>query len=757
MSTAAAAPMLETKLRPPGRRTGMVERAELMARLDEASERRLTLVTAPAGWGKTTLVGHWLAERAPDDSAWVALDVADNDPARFWRYVAEALRRAGAPVGEQAVGALSGGGETAEAGLSSLINALADAPRATLLALDDYHLIADDEIHGAVAFLCANAPEGLRVVMTSRTDPPIGLARLRARGDLAELRAPDLRFSQDEAGELLAEAGIDLDAGAVARLRQRTEGWAAGLYLAGLSLRGREDAARFISDFAGDDRLVVDYLADEVLEGLPPERRAFLLRTSVLGRLSGPLCDAVAGTAGSARILAELERSNLFLVPLDNRREWYRYHHLFGELLQHELTLTAPEEIPGLHRRAADWHLAEGSIDDAVRHSAAAGDLDRAADLIAEHWSDHLIRGWTATAQRWLGLLPPETVLGDVRLCLAEAWLAINLGLPDEADRWLVAADAAGGPGDDPKLAANAIAARSLERLLAGDAEEAMRIGRLALEATAGDVTWWRAAGCLAAGISLHAMERMDESYPILEECADVGRRTGAWAPALVALCHMADQDVGAGDLVAAERHAREALDYAEDELHAEYPHAAGAHTGLARVLAARGDLEAAQAHADRGDELAHRGRAPTEIAYSVVVRGQIALDRGDLALARACARESRALLDSAPAPGSHLPAKLAALEAGLAAAAAPAPAAGAGAPAAGDLTEREAAVLRMLAGSASLREIADGLYVSHNTVKTQVKSIYRKLGVATRADAVARGRELGLLAGSLAGGPSGT
>ena len=750
MSTVVVAPMLETKLRPPGRRTGMVQRAELMTRLDEASGRRLTLVTAPAGWGKTTLVGHWLAERAPDGAAWVALDVADNDPARFWRYVAEALRRAGAPVDEQAVGALAGGGETTEAGLSSLLNALADAPRTTLLALDDFHLIADDEIHEAVAFLCANAPDGLRVVMTSRTDPPIGLARLRARGDLAELRAPDLRFSQDEAGELLAEAGLELDGDAVTRLRQRTEGWAAGLYLAGLSLRGREDAARFISDFAGDDRLVVDYLAAEVLDGLRPERRGFLLRTSVLGRLSGPLCDAVAGTSGSARVLAELERSNLFLVPLDNRREWYRYHHLFGELLQHELTLTAPEEIPELHRRAAAWHLADGSIDDAVRHSAAAGDLDRTADLIAVHWSDHLRRGWTTTAQRWLELLPPETVRGDARLCLAEAWLAINLGLPAEADRWLVAAEAAGGPGDDRELAANAIAARSLERLLAGDAEEALRIGREALDATAGDESWWRAAGCLAAGISLHAMDRMDESYPILEECADVGRRTGAWAPALVALCHMADQDVGAGDLLAAERHAREALDYAEEELHAEYPHAAGAHTGLARVLAARGELDAAQAFSDRGDELAHRGRAPTEIAYSVVVRGQIAVARGDAALARACARETRALLDSAPAPGSHLAAKLAQLEAGLAASAA---AAAPAAPAAGDLTDREAAVLRMLAGTASLREIADELFVSHNTVKTQVKSIYRKLGVATRADAVARGRELGLLAGSLAGG----
>jgi LuxR family maltose regulon positive regulatory protein len=751
MSTAAPdAPLLETKLRPPARRPGIVARRDLMDRLDEGEGRRVTLVSAPAGWGKTTLVGDWLAERAPGDAAWVALDVADNDPARFWRYVAEALRRAGTPIEDGAVGALSGGGETAEAGLSALVNALAEAPGRTVLALDDYHVISDDAIHGAMAFVCANAPDGLRVVMTSRTDPPLGLSRLRARGDLLEIRAPDLRFSEGEARALLAEAGLALDDGEVARLRQRTEGWAAGLYLAGLSLRGRGDASRFIADFAGDDRLVVDYLADEVLAGLPDARREFLLRTSILARLTGPLCDAVAGATGSARVLADLESSNLFLVPLDNRREWYRYHHLFGELLQHELALSAPDEIPGLHRRAAAWHLAQGSVDDAVRHSAAAGDLDAAADLIAENWSEHLRRGWTATAQGWLGLLPPETVLADVRLCLAEAWLAINLGLPEDAERWVDAAGAAGGASADRELVASTVAARSLARLLAGDAPQALRFGKEALAATEGDQTWWRAAGCLAAGIALHASGRMDESHPILEECADVGRRTGAWAPALVALCHLAHQDVERGDLDSAERRAREALAYAEEESHSEYPHAAGGHSGLAQVLAARGRLDEAQAHADRGDELARRGRAPTEIAYSVIVRGRVAQARGDVALARRCAGDARALLDGAPSPGAHLLGQVERLDAALGAAAPGAPAAPP--PGAGDLTERELAVLRMLTGLASAREIAGELYVSHNTVKTQVRSIYRKLGVATRADAVARARELGLLSRAPAG-----
>lgn len=241
-------------------------------------------------------------------------------------------------------------------------------------------------------------------------------------------------------------------------------------------------------------------------------------------------------------------------------------------------------------------------------------------------------------------------------------------------------------------------------------------------------------------------MDQMDEARVALEECAAVGRRTGAWAPALVALCHLADQEAQAGDLDAAERHAREALAYAEEESHSEYPHAAGAHTGLAQVLAGRGDLEGAQAQADRGAELAARGRAPTEIAYSVIVRGEVALRRGDADLARACARDARALLDSAPAPGDHLVQKLRVLDETLRAAprtAAPPASGGA------DLTERELAVLRLLTGLASAREIADQLYVSHNTVKTQIKSIYRKLGVATRAEAVARARELGLLSRS--------
>ena len=740
-TVAPSPPLVETKLRPPATRPGHVPRPDLLARLDDAAGRRLTLVAAPAGWGKTTLVGDWLARRG-EGAGWVALDPGDDDPARFWRYVAEALRRAGVPLDDQAVGALGAEGDTFDAGLSALVNAAAALPRPAVLALDDYHAVTSPRVHAAVAALLERLPDGLRLVMTTRSDPPIGLARLRAHGDLAEIRAPDLRFTGDEAAALLrAATGAALDEGEVEALRRRTEGWAAGLYLAALSLRERDDAGRFIEAFAGDDRLVVDYLASEVLEGLPDAHRRFLLRTSVLARLCGPLCDAVAGTEGSARLLGALERSNLFLVPLDNRREWYRYHHLFGELLQHELALTAPGEIPELHRRACAWHREHGLVEEAVRHALAAGDVAVAAELVAANWSQQLRSGYTGTAQGWLDALPPEVVAADPCLCMAGAWIAVNLGRPDDAARWLAAAEAALTGPADPELAGSMLAARSLERLLAGDVDAAIALGREAVAATADPGSWMRAAACLSLGIALHAADDLPTSRPVLEEAVTVGRATGSWAPALVALCHLVEHAMAAGDVDGAEALAREALAYAADERHAEYPHAAGAHTGLARVLAARGDAEGALREAERGVELARRGRAPTEIAYSVLVRGEVALAAGDVPAARAAAREARGLLTGA-AGARRLTAALLQLEA--ATREAPTPPAGD----AGELTERELTVLRLLGGLASAREIAAELYVSHNTVKTQIRSIYRKLGVATRAEAVARARERGLLGG---------
>lgn len=751
MATLVRPPVLETKLRAPDRRPGTVARPGLIERLDRAvADHRLTVVSAAAGWGKSTLVGEWLATLA-QPCAWVALDAADNDPARFWRYLSEALQRAGVPVDDQAVGALGGGRDMREQGLSTLLGAVDGDGGGAVIVLDDFHAITRPDIHEAITFLVEHLPDPMRLVLTSRNDPPLGLARLRARGDLAEIRSDDLRFSGDDAAALLRGAlGLNLGDAQVAALRARTEGWAAGLYLAGLSLRGREDADAFITDFAGDDRMVVDYLAAEVLEGQTPGRRDFLLRTSILTRLTGGLCDAVTGTGGSARVLEDLERSNLFLVPLDNRREWYRYHHLFGELLRHELELASPEEVAGLHGRAAAWYLGAGSIDEAVHHSAAGGDLGCAADLIAEHWAGYERSGWTATTQRWLALLPAARVHADPRLCLAEALIRLNLGRPDECAPWLDAAEAAaavpGAPGDPGIIAGGLASGRSLERLLAGDQPTAVAEGRRAIAITPPSQAWWRALACMALGIALHATGKTEEAYVVLEEAASTGRASGASALAVVSLSHLADTDFVRGDLALGEQRSREAIALAEDEHHSEYPHAAGAHVNLARVLAARGSIDEATEEADRGVQLARRGRAPTELAHSTIIRGEVYLAAGDREVARDCARQARELL--ARSVGAvYLSGQVDRLEARVAEAPSPEPAG------AGDLSDRELAVLRRLTGHGSAREIAADLYVSHNTVKTQMRSIYRKLGVATREDAVRRARERGLLSRTLAGG----
>ena len=750
MQTLPGPPLIETKLRRPDRRPGLVPRGDLVARLDRAVEaHRLTVVSAAAGWGKTTLVGDWLGT-IDLPTAWVALDASDNDPARFWRYLSEALARAGVALDVQAVGALSGADETREVGLSELINAIADAPGRTVIALDDYHTITEPGIHESIAFLVPRMPDTLRLVMATRSDPPLGLGRLRARGDLAEIRADDLRFTGSEAARLLGDAiGAELAPAEVERLRARTEGWAAGLYLAGLSLRGREDSAGFIDDFAGDDRLVVDYLASEVLEGQSPERRSFLVRTAILGRLTGPLCDTVADTSGSAQVLAELERSNLFLVPLDSRREWYRYHHLFGELLRHELTVAAPGEVAELHRRAADWHLAAGDVDEAVHHAAAGGDMDRAADLIAEHWAGYEGSGWTATTQRWVALLPTERVRSDPRLCLAEALIGINLGRPEQAGPWLDAAERAaarpGAPGDPATIAATVASGRSLVLLLAGDAVAAAAAGRVALELSEGADSWTRAVACLSFGIALFAGNDQEESYPILEEVVAIADDAGARAAAVVALSHLAAWDVERGEIDLAERRARQSIQLASEERHAEYPHAAGAHAALAQVLSRRGDHPGAREEADRAASLALRGRSRTETAHSMLVRAGVYIVAGDPVTARESVDAARALLDGAVG-AVNLDRLVREVDERLSAHDAPAEDV-----AAGDLTDRELAVLRRLTGAGSAREIAADLYVSHNTVKTQIRAIYRKLGVATREDAVARARERGLLPRTLA------
>lgn len=729
--------MLRTKLAPPPARPGLVLRPELVARIDQPAPARLTVVSAPGGWGKTTLLSEW-ARGAPGPVAWVSLDPSDNDPARFWGYVTQALADAGVTADASPL-ALGGG----DGPLADFFAGIEAGAGAVAIVLDDYHSIEEPSIHVTLASVVEHAPAGTRIVVGTRTDPPLPLPRLRVRGDLIELRAADLRVDPDRAGALVRAAALtDLADEHVASLHRRTEGWAAGLYLAGLSLRGRDDPEEFVAAFAGDDRLVVDYLASEVLGSLPDDRRAFLLRSSILGRLSAPLCDAVTGRTDSQAVLAELEESNLFLVPLDSRRGWYRFHHLFGELLRHELTLDGDAQTADLHRRAAEWLEANGHVDEAVHHFAAAGETDEAADLIARSWNVFHLQGWIASIERWLALLPESRVLADARLCLAGAWAAISLGRADTAARWIGAAEDAIAGTDAPRdLAANLAMARAIERMSLGDSAAAIVAGREAMRLETEPDSQWRSVACLAVGMAHYHLMDHANAYPPLREAVEVGERTGIPIPPLIALCVMADMELERGDLASAEEHSRRAIELAEAESHARFPHAGGAHSSLARVHAARGRMEQALAAADTGVDLTRRGRMGPQIAHSLLSRAQVHATNGDFDAARADHEAARAAAELGGArPPDNLAHRMRQVADLLREGTSPSDDR-----AAASLTDRERAVLSMLAGPSSLREIAAELSVSPNTVKTQVRSVYRKLGVGGRTEAVQAARRLGL------------
>ena len=421
--------LLETKLFVPRPRPGLVSRPRLAERLDRGACSKLVLVSAPAGFGKTTLLADWLAQwqvdvpksGAPRSTAWLSLDRDDNDPATFWTYLVAAVRTAAPDVGESALEMLQEPRPPPiQQVLTRLLNDLGALAGEIVLVLDDFHVIDSPEVQDAMSFLLDHLPPQLHLVIASRADPILPLARLRARGDLVEVRAAGLRFTTDEAATYLNDTmGLGLRATDVAALEGRTEGWVAALQLAALSMQGRDDPTGFIAGFAGDDRYVVDYLVEEVLQRQPDLVQAFLARTSVLGRLTGPLCDAVTGQGGGRAMLESLDRENLFLVPLDERRHWYRYHHLFADVLAARLLDEQPGLVPVLHRRASEWWEHNGEPSEAIRHAMAGGDFEGAARLVEEAMPALRRDRREATLRGWLEMLPDEVVR-------ARPWLGIG-------------------------------------------------------------------------------------------------------------------------------------------------------------------------------------------------------------------------------------------------------------------------------------------------------------------------------------------
>ncbi len=557
-------PLLATKLSPPPVRPGWVRRDRLLQRLDESLGHKLTLISAPAGFGKTTLLCAWIARvpassegprsggpsrspAAPAQVAWLCLDPADNDPPRFWHYALAALQGAGVPIGQDLQSSLQSPPPTVRAWfVADLVNSLAAFSGELVFVLDDYHFIESAEVHEILAFLLDHLPPQVHLVIATRENPPLPLARLRAGANLLEIRAADLRFTVGEAAEFLrGSMGLDLVEEEIAALEQRTEGWIAGLQLAALSLQRCEDRRAFISAFAGDDRYVMDYLVEEVLHQQPPHVQEFLLATSILERLTAPLCDAVAGREDSQEILSYLDRANLFVVPLDNRREWYRYHFLFGELLRHRA-----EQVRGrpgsavLHRRASAWCEENDLQAEAVHHALAAADWERSADLIEQYALPMLFRSEIILPLRWMRALPEALSRGRPLLGVIYAWCALlaHQAAPELVEEKLQEAEQAlhGLPPGDPlsdMVARHAAAIRAFAALVHFSApQEAVDLSRQALDGLAEDDL--RLRGFLTMNLA-SAYLRLGEAEAALRGYAEaqrIGEANGDYYTALIAV-----------------------------------------------------------------------------------------------------------------------------------------------------------------------------------------------------------------------------
>ena len=750
IATAPATPVLAaTKLHIPTLRPGHLHRVELVAALVAGAQSRVTLVAAAPGSGKTSLLSEWHADpREHRPFAWISLDSADNDPVRFWDGVVAALQTTAPRIGDSAQAALHSPGTTVtDQVLPLLINDLAELPEPVVLVLDDYHLIENGEIHGAVELLIERLPAAAHLVISTRFDPPLPLSRLRARGQLTEIRGADLRFNVTEAGAFLNDVvGLDLEADEIARLHERTEGWAAGLQLAGLSLRGREDHRQFIDSFAGDDQQIVDYLGFEVLDREPPELLEFMIQTSVLERLSGPLCAAVTCNPDSDRLLRTLERENAFVLALDSKREWYRYHHLFAELLRHELERSRPGLVLELHRRASAWYRAADAIPEAIGHATAAGDFGDAIELIATKWYEFLQAGRQETVASWIDRLPVETVADDPHLCLTRAWLGVNTGRLDEVDRWVDAAGHAAGKrpekGALPPLESGVASLRAIHRYMSGNVAAAVAAGRRALELErGGDASPWRPVGCPVLGLSLHWHGEHERASQTLTEAVQIARANGNHLAAMHASGGLAAIDLDRGDAGSAHARAAEAIALAEE-------HELSEHWASSLSLAVRGQLfdrnddpEAAEQLLVRAAELAQRGVASIEIAYSLLALAAVRQRLGRNDEAQRIYEEARQAVAKCEDPGV-LNERLARAERRTRFALPPRP----GRTSNQALSEAELSVLRLLRSELSQREIAGELHLSFNTIKTHTRSIYRKLGVAERAEAISRARELSLI-----------
>jgi ATP/maltotriose-dependent transcriptional regulator MalT len=733
------APLIRSKLQPPALPPDLVPRSRLLAELRSGQARTLTLVCAPVGYGKTTLLSQWAdADAGSADFAWVTLDQGDSDPVRFWTYVIAALAEAAPAAGRGSLRELSRHPGRLHADVLPLLLAELEAvDRNLVLVLEDYHLAERPAITDAVALLAERRPDRLQVVVSARADPRLPLGRWRANGQLAEIRADALGFGAGEVAEFFDRADISgLSLADLSKLTARTEGWPAVLRLAAILIRSQRDRGEFVAAFTGSTRQVADYLSADVLQTVSPATRDFLLRTSVLRRLSAPLCDAVAGTGHSAAILRDLGRANLFISPVGADGRWYRYHQLFSEALRLELETAEPQLIPELHARASAWFEAEGELEPATEHAIAARDTGRAASLVMRQVQPLVGAGLLATVERWLAELSWPEALQNPELAAGRAVAAGERSLPDEAARWL---DLAGTGPRDAMTAAGVPLGYGVDLLrsffLAGGVTSAHEAARRAVAAA--PTPMWRGAALAGLGQCRYLLGDRDGAAEALREALtllpdDLNMLSLASGYLALAECDQGNPRQG-------EQVARRVTDLVAARDFAMSGTTAMCHTGLGAALMARGQL------AEAGDRLSlaagvHSSGSPSVwLAHVLVLLADCRRAAGDATRAHRALDAAAAALARLPDAGI-LP-ELARLVRGRLLAPTRRPAAFGQ-----ELSERELVVLRLLAAGLSQREIAGQLYVSQNTVKTQVRTAYRKLGAGTRAQAVRTANDLGII-----------
>jgi LuxR family transcriptional regulator, maltose regulon positive regulatory protein len=752
--------LLKTKLFPPPPRSNQVKRQALLAKFAQARQRGVgcTLVSAPAGFGKTTLVVDY-ARSSGLPFAWLALDEGDNDLLRFWRYVDTALVAIDSRIGETTRPALyEAQAPDIQQIVTSLINDIIGLEQEFILVIDDYHVITNQAIHDGMTLFINHLPPLLHLVIATRADPPLPISRLRAQGQLMEMRVADLRFTTDEVSAFLNNyMKLELPASDVDALETRTEGWIVGLQLAALSMQERADKHQFVQTFTGSHHYVLEYLMDEVLSHQLKSLQRFLLETSILPRMCASLCNAVTERTDSADVLSDLNRRNLFVTPLDSEHNWFRYHHLFAELLNGDLQRTRADDLPILHRRAAQWFKENNYIGDALRHAFAIPDYAYASRLVVDNWRRIYHQGRLNTAVEWLDSLPPDFVRQSPPLGVAYCWTLFAQGHYDRIAAYLdeitqvfeQMVESGVFPKEHPEynivlqqvILLHAIVARNRGDVATATEEVEQLLSTVAgfLQTLGQTVVDMGYTACYSQmGYNYVAANDLDRAADTLSRVSPHARRCGN----IFALAHttmeLARISLLLGRVEQAEKICRDELALAEQPDYADYPAFCLIHLGLANVLREKKSWDEAEIHLHKGLETAQKSGHMLYLAQGYLIAARLHHAQGktnqaqdDLRHAEQIAGviHNRFLNDSISRTRREIEAKSSLSQSLIE-----------------PLTERELEVLRLICAGKSNQEIADELFIALDTVKRHANNLYGKLGVKRRAQAIIEARKLGLV-----------